>query len=213
VKGEPAAPPTTVSVGATSFDLPPPPPFSMLDKPPVVSPPRPAIEFLPPIIVQEKEDDGASLLNLPLDVPFHESTLVLSGRKRAQRWVPLNAAVAAAVGAACLASALTAVVVKARPQPARIVERRILVSPPPTAAVAVVEAPRPTATTEPPAAKPPNDPATIAPAPVVERKSDSGGSGKPREGWRREDPGALDAPAASTARRELRAGFPTSPGF
>lgn len=123
------------------------------DAAPTVKRPRPAIEHLPPIIVHEKEDDdGASaILELPLhppprdpvpalrEVPFSESTLVLSGRRRARRWIPLNAAISLGVGAACLASALTAVTVRTRPAPPRVVEKIVTVPAavapaPPTAA-------------------------------------------------------------------------------
>jgi uncharacterized protein DUF4339 len=105
-----------------------------------VKPPRPAIEFLPPIIVQEKDDDDgtSAILELPLhstrdasftlrEAPVSESTLVLSGRRRARRWVPLNAAIALGVGAACLASALTAVTIRNRSAAPRIVERIVTV--------------------------------------------------------------------------------------
>ena len=207
-KSSPAAAPATaplqpsLSFGARPSD----------ERPPVISRPRPAIEFLPPIIVHEKEDDGASLLELPLDVPFHESTLVLSGRKRGRRWVPLNAAVAAALGAACLASALTALVVKSRPlPPPRIVEKRVLV---PAAPAPIVEAPRAVPTSpvaQAPAVKATAD--TERPA-VSERKSDaSTTSAKARESWRRDDPGVLETAEPAAPRRELRAGFPTNPGF
>jgi len=192
---------------SVSFD---PPPPATLDRAPVVSPPRPAIEFLPPIIVQEKDDDGASLLELPLDAPFHESTLVLSGRKRPRRWVALNAAVAAAVGAACLASALTALVVKTRPlPPPRIVEKRVLVPAP----APVVEAPPVVSTSVVAEAAPPKPAQPAERVAANERKSDTSSSTpKTREGWRREDPGTLEATEPATP-RELRAGFPTNPGF
>lgn len=114
------------------------------DAAPTVKRPRPAIEHLPPIIVHEKEDDdGASaILELPLhppprdplpglrEAPFSESTLVLSGRRRARRWIPLNAAISLGIGAACLASALTAVTVRTRPAPPRVVEKIVTVPAP-----------------------------------------------------------------------------------
>jgi hypothetical protein len=124
--------------------------------------PRPAIEFLPPIIVHEKDDDdGASaILELPLhrptreavpelrEAPLIESTLVLSGRRRARKWVPLNAAISLGVGAACLASALTAVTLRTRPPAPRVVEKIVTVpaTPVATAPVAMV-APAPAAIT------------------------------------------------------------------
>jgi hypothetical protein len=176
---------------------------------------------LPPIIVQEKEDDGTSLLSLPLEPEHHESTLILSGRRRARRWVPLNAAIAAVAGAACLASAITALVVRAPAPVTRIVEKRVVV-PTPVAAEPTVEAPHPapqsspseaptSATSEAPRSKP----IVLAERAAVpaERKSDgtSAPATKARE-WRRDDPGSLDTPA-SPPRREQRAGFPTNPGF
>ncbi|HEV8550159.1 MAG TPA: GYF domain-containing protein [Polyangiaceae bacterium] len=224
------------------------------DTPSATKRPRPAIEFLPPIIVHEKEeDDGASaILELPLhgafqrpklrEAPFSESTLVLSGRKRA-RWVPLNAAIALGVGAACLASALTAVAVRSHPTPpARVVEK-------PVAAPAVAQASTPTATKtaipEPVAhpeiaAKP-----AVAGAPRAEtarsssepradapragdgprtatsesrppksdvNKSDSGAATPRPRESWRDDPGSLEDSKPSP-RREARAGFPTNPGF
>ena len=179
--------------------------------------PRPAIEFLPPIIVQEKEDDGASIITLPLDANFHESTLVLAGRRRQRRWVPLGAAIAAAVGAACLASALTALVVRSRTPMTRIVEKRVLI---PVAATpaAAADAPAPLAAgtvATPPAerAAPPANSETAKPAATERISSKSESSGAPAKPWRKDDPGALEQAASSSARRELRAGFPTNPGF
>jgi hypothetical protein len=177
--------------------------------------PRPAIEFLPPIIVQEKEDDGASIITLPLDADFHESTLVLSGRRRQRRWVPLGAAIAAAVGSACLASALTALVVGSRTPVTRIVEKRVLV---PVAATpnAAAEAPSTAsigaaAPAERTAPASNSEPAKPAATERVSSKTESNGaSTKP---WRKDDPGALEQAPASSTRRELRAGFPTNPGF
>ncbi len=181
-------------------------------------PPRPAIEFLPPIIVQEKEDDGASIITLPLgprpplDADFHESTLVLAGRRRPRRWVPLGAAVAASVGSACLASALTALLVNSRPPVTRIVEKKVFVPAPTTAAPALNElAPATTTTsaarserTAPPSAEAEKPVATEHAAPKTES------SGSSTKAWRKDDPGALDQSASSTSHR---AGFPTNPGF
>jgi len=197
------------------------------------SPARPAIEFLPPIIVQEKEDDGATVIelpleaqvgfepqqqpldaNIPLDAGFHESTLVLAGR-RPKRWVPLGAAVAIAVGAACLASALTAVIVGTRPAPApRIIEKRVLVPAPPPVVETPAPAPAPPAA-EPAAEASPARAATKDGRPSVDRSvskaSDSSSAPKPT--WKREDPGTLEAPPAAPTHRSERAGFPTNPGF
>jgi hypothetical protein len=242
-----AAPaPAAAAPTPSSAFVPPPPPLPAAAKTVTFSPPRPAIEFLPPIIVQEKEDDGASLIELPpeaqleldqlraqaegheahvqaaevpLDVGFHESTLILAGR-RPKRWIPLGAAVAISVGAACLAAAFTAVIVRTRPAPpARVVETRVLV-PAPTPTVET-----PAAVTQPAAAAPQTTLATAAPRPekTAERsasrsepsasKADVSASTKPS--WKREDPGELDessAPAAAPPRQQ-RAGFPTSPGF
>jgi hypothetical protein len=176
--------------------------------------PRPALEFLPPIIVQEKEDDGASIITLPLDANFHESTLVLSGRRRPRRRVPLGAAIAAAAGAACVASALTALVVSSRAPATRIVEKRVLV-PVVAPSVTAPEAAPPAST----AAAPPErtkTPSNVeAPkAPASERVSSKAETSSPAaKAWRKDDPGALEQPASSVARRGQRAGFPTNPGF
>jgi GYF domain 2 len=197
--------------------VPPAPPAPAGSNASVVSPPRPAIEFLPPIIVQEKDDDGASIITLPLapmplETQFNESTLVLSGRRRPKRWVPLGAAVAAAVGAACLASALTALVVRSQPMPPRSVEKRVLATatPAPEAVPTSVEA---TAAATRPSI--PDAEASIPDAektnPTTERSASKGNGPNATKAWRKDDPGALEA--AGSSRRELRAGFPTNPGF
>jgi hypothetical protein len=227
------------AVTPQSFGAPPPPPpaLPVVDKAVTSAPPRPAIEFLPPIIVQEKDDDGASVIELPpeaqreldahraleagvslQDVPFHESTLVLSGR-RPKRWVPLTAAIAAAVGAACLASALTALIVKTRPEPpARIVEKRVLVPAPAT----ITETPAPAAalpTAEPEAAAPARKESKTTGSNASTAGKSEASTSSAKASWKREAPGTLDEREASdpgatgTPRRELRAGFPTNPGF
>jgi hypothetical protein len=223
----PAAPAAPAAAVPKPF-APPPPALPVVDKPVTATPPRPAIEFLPPIIVQEKDDDGASMLELPLqvqvplenefnsqvvlqDVPFRESTLVLAGR-RPRRWVPLGAAIAAALGAACLASALTALIVKTRPEPPpRIVEKRVLV-PAPTrvidATARALAAPAPASEAPAAAAKEAKAPSTPEPSAVKNEASALGA----KPSWKREDPGALDATHASTESAPRR-GFPTSPGF
>jgi hypothetical protein len=229
--------PTTDGSAPTpqSFPAQPSPGLPVVDKPVTSAPPRPAIEFLPPIIVQEKDDDGASVIELPLeaqlplddeqrgaapvtlhDAPFHESTLVLAGR-RPKRWVPLGAAVAAAVGAACLASALTALIVKTRPEPPpRIVEKRVLVPAPAPVVEAralATAAPEP----EPEAAATPAKEAKASTSTELRSAKSDATSASVKPSWKREDPGALDAtesePTAAAPRRELRAGFPTNPGF
>jgi DNA segregation ATPase FtsK/SpoIIIE, S-DNA-T family len=220
-----------------AFAAPPPPALPVVEKAVTSAAPRPAIEFLPPIIVQEKDDDGASVIELPpeaqreldahraleagvslQDVPFHESTLVLSGR-RPKRWVPLTAAIAAAVGAACLASALTALIVKTRPEPPpRIVEKRVLVPAP----AAVAEVPTPAAalpTAEPEATTPARKESKATGANASTASKSEASTASPKASWKREDPGTLDEreasepTAAGAPRRELRAGFPTNPGF
>jgi hypothetical protein len=182
-------------------------------------PPRPAIEFLPPIIVQEKEDDGASIITLPLgpkpplDADFHESTLVLAGRRRPRRWVPLGAAVAASLGSACLASALTALLVNSRPPETRIVEKKVFVPAPATAAPVVSEA-TPAATTtarahgEHAATSAPSE--TEKPTATERAAAKTEASGASTKAWRKDDPGALDQSSSSASHR---AGFPTNPGF
>jgi hypothetical protein len=184
---------------------------------------------LPPIIVHEKEeDDGASgILELPLhgalqEAPFSESTLVLSGRRRVRRWIPLQAVIALCVGAACFASALTAFVVRTRPAPApRVVEKIVTV---PAAPVEpVVPAPVSTeAATK--ASTPDPEPKAAAPAEPVRSErssaktegtktasSEPSGAARNKETWR-QDPGLPPSDEAKP-RREARAGFPTSPGF
>lgn len=209
----------------------------------LVKPPRPAIEFLPPIIVHEKEDDdGASaILELPLhpsslmEAPFSESTLVLSGRKRARRWIPLNAALALCVGAACLAASLTALVVRSRPTPPpRVVEKIVTVpapvAPPPPITVATSEpAPAPVVTAEARVkASPAETTAAATGSEPTDRKPEGGKSEAtktdaakggaseaatpaPRREAARPDPSGLVDDVKP--RREARAGFPTSPGF
>lgn len=212
-------------------DVVPAPPPLPASKAPLVTPPRPAIEFLPPIIVQEKEDDGASIIRMPLEPPapvpldaeFHESTLVLAGRRRPKRWVSLGAAVAAVMGGACLASAVTALLVRTRPEAPRVVEKRVVVTVPATAApvvappqnaapartVAAVQAP-PNANVE--HANVTNVANERAAAKTETAKSDaSKPEGAPAKAWHKDDPGALEATTAP--HRELRAGFPTNPGF
>jgi len=241
-----AVAPKTTAVAA---DVPPPPPLpheltaadvapaappTFVDAAALVKPPRPAIEFLPPIIVHEKEeDDGASgILELPLhsalqDVSFSESTLVLSGRRRARRWIPMQAVVALCIGAACLASALTAFVVRTRPAPApRVVEKIV------TVPAAPVERPAPapvsTEASRPPAAAVaeaetkvavPAEPTRAATAERTTTKaestktasSESSSTTRSKDNWR-QDPG-LSSADETKPRREARAGFPTSPGF
>jgi hypothetical protein len=232
-QAKPSAPPAAQPIATTSTTpvgaeqkLPPdavpaPPPLPSA-KPPLASPPRPAIEFLPPIIVQEKEDDGASIIRMPLEAPvqvpldaqFHESTLVLAGRRRPKRWVPLGAAVAAVVGGACLASALTALMVRTRPQAPRIVEKRVLVpvvataAPVATPAAAPVRAPVVTAAPSPEHASAP----VSNERPLTKSEPAKSESAAPKS-WHKDDPGALEATQSSSAHRELRAGFPTNPGF
>jgi hypothetical protein len=178
--------------------------------------PRPAIEFLPPIIVQEKEDDGASIITLPLDANFHESTLVLAGRRRQRRWVPLGAAIAAAVGSACLASALTALTVNSRTPTTRVVEKRVLVPvAAPPAAAPEAPAPRAASTVATAAAEraaPAGNAETVRTVTAERAASKSETSGAAAKPWRKDDPGALEQSPSSSARRE-RAGFPTNPGF
>lgn len=179
--------------------------------------PRPAIEFLPPIIVQEKEDDGASIITLPLDANFHESTLVLAGRRRPRRWVPLGAAIAAAIGSACLASALTALVVTSRTPATRIVEKRVLVpvAATPTAA-AEAQPPRAASTvasTAPEHVQPSSNTESPRAAATERLGSKPETSSAPAKAWRKDDPGALEQATSSSPRRGQRAGFPTNPGF
>ncbi len=178
---------------------------------------RPAIEFLPPIIVQEKEDDGASIITLPLDANFHESTLVLAGRRRPRRWVPLGAAIAAAVGAACLASALTALVVTSRTPATRIVEKRVLVpvaaAPTPATEAQPLPAASTVASTPPDRAQPSSNAESPRPAATERLGSKPETSSAPAKAWRKDDPGALEQAASSSPRRGQRAGFPTNPGF
>jgi hypothetical protein len=202
--------------------VPAPPPLPSA-QPPLASPPRPAIEFLPAIIVQEKEDDGASIIRMPLEPPvqmpldaqFNESTLVLAGRRRPKRWVPLGAAIAAVVGGACLASAVTALMVRTRPTAPRIVEKRVLVSVPagaapvaaPTQEVAATRTPAPVTT-------PPSPERASASSERTVVKSEPKSESAPPKAWHKDDPGALEATQSGTgAHRELRAGFPTNPGF
>jgi hypothetical protein len=170
---------------------------------------------LPPIIVQEKDDDGASIITLPLDESYHESTLVLAGRRRPRRWVPLGAAVAAAVGSACLASALTALFAGTRAPAPRIVEKKVLVPvaatvaaapEPPAAAPAIAATPAKTERTT-PTASAESEKRTASERPSTK----SEGSGATGKSWRRDDPGALGQAPVSAQR--LRAGFPTNPGF
>ncbi|HTQ03336.1 MAG TPA: GYF domain-containing protein [Polyangiaceae bacterium] len=226
-KTEGVAPNTDVStptpVGADQklpHDAVPAPPPMPAAKAPLASAPRPAIEFLPPIIVQEKEDDGASIIRMPLEPPtqvpldaqFHESTLVLAGRRRPKRWVPLGAAVAAVVGAACLASAVTALMVRTRPEAPRVVEKRVVVTVPATTAAATVAAatPAPAATTP---SSAPTERATLASERAAGKSEPSKGESAPAKSWRKDDPGALEATQSGASHRELRAGFPTNPGF
>lgn len=227
----PPPPPLPHELTASEVAAAPPPAF--VDAAALVKPPRPAIEFLPPIIVHEKEeDDGASgILELPLhgalhEAPFSESTLVLSGRRRARHWIPLQGVVALCIGAACLASALTAVVVRTRPAPPpRVVEKIVTVTAPverPAPPPASTEASRaPAAATpdaEPKAATPPETTRGTS----AERSSaktdgtktasnESSTTPRSKETWR-QDPG-LSSGDEAKPRREARAGFPTSPGF
>ena len=212
-------------------------PPAFVDATALVKPPRPAIEFLPPIIVHEKEeDDGASgILELPLhgalqEAPFSESTLVLSGRRRARRWIPLQAVIALCVGAACFASALTAFFVRTRPAPApRVVERIVTVPAAPVervapapvstepahAAATAPEAEPKAATPEPARTASPERSSTKTESTKTESTktaaSESGAATRSKEGWR-QDPGLATSDEAKP-RREARAGFPTSPGF
>lgn len=228
---KPAAPPpvsqSSTPTGAEQklpHDAVPAPPPLPSSKPPLASPPRPAIEFLPPIIVQEKEDDGASIIRMPLQAPapmpldaqFHESTLVLAGRRRAKRWVPLGAAVAAVVGGACLASAVTALMVRTRPEAPRVVEKRVLVTVP--AVAPTVAAPAPATTVRAVAvatAQPSPEPhATVSNDRSTPKSEVAKSETAPaKASWHKDDPGALEAAQSSSAHRELRAGFPTNPGF
>jgi hypothetical protein len=227
-------PPPPLPHELTASDLAPAAPPAFVDATALVKPPRPAIEFLPPIIVHSKEDDdGASgILELPLhgalqEAPFHESTLVLSGRRRARRWIPLQAVMALCVGVACFASALTAFVVRTRPAPpARVVEKIVTV---PAAPVErVVPAPASTEASHAPVATRTPEAEPKAPAPAAptraassERSSAKAESAKvassestttrSKESLRQE-PGTATSEEAKP-RREARAGFPTSPGF
>jgi len=219
----------------SSFEVAPAPaPAAAAEALSVVKPPRPAIEFLPPIMVHEKEDDdGASaILELPLhsslrEAPFNESTLVLSGRKRARRWISLNAAVALSVGAACLAASLTALIVRSRPTPPpRVVEKIVTVpaapvaTPPPATATAEA-APVTAETSTEPRPKPSTSAESTRGTQAVEHGSSKpdgarteGGTAVPRskEAARQQDPSGLGNDEAKP-RREARAGFPTNPGF
>jgi len=178
--------------------------------------PRPAIEFLPPIIVQEKDDDGASIITLPLDANFHESTLVLAGRRRPRRWVPLGAAIAAVAGAACLASALTALIVTSRTPATRIVEKRVLVpiaaTPIPTPEAQQPRAASTVAALPPERGQPPSNAESPKSAATERGATKPETSSAPAKAWRKDDPGPLEQ-AASSAPRHQRAGFPTNPGF
>jgi hypothetical protein len=221
----PVAPAGTAPVGAEQKlppDTVPAPPPLPSSKPPLAAPPRPAIEFLPAIIVQEKEDDGASIIRMPLEPPvqvpldaqFHESTLVLAGRRRAKRWVPLGAAVAAVVGGACLASAVTALMVRTRPEPPRIVEKRVLVPVPATAAPVAAPAREAAPAAEAAVTQPSAERATASSERSGAKSDAVKSEGAAPKAWRKDDPGALESAQASTPpRRELRAGFPTNPGF
>jgi hypothetical protein len=182
-------------------------------------PPRPAIEFLPPIIVQEKEDDEASIITLPLparpplDADFHESTLVLAGRRRPRRWVPLGAAVAAAIGSACLASTVTYLAVGNRAPETRIVEKKVFVAAPATTAASEPEAhaapPAAAARSEQTRSSPSAEPEKRVASEHVATKTETNAA--PVKASRKDDASGLAQ--SSTARRELRAGFPTNPGF
>jgi len=233
-------PPPPLPHELTAADIAPAAPPTFVDAT-LVKPPRPAIEFLPPIIVHEKEDDdGASgILELPLhgalkDAVFSESTIVLSGRKRV-RWIPLQGVIALCVGAACLASALTAVVVRTRPQPApRVVEKIVTmpaapvepVAPAPVSTeatrAAAVTAPQPEPKTVAPAepARPAASPertsakaesAKAAPSETKTASSDTSATTRSRDTARQES--GLSTSDDAKPRREARAGFPTSPGF
>ena len=91
-----------------------------------------------------------------------------------------------------------------------------------SAPTAVAETPTPAAalpTAEPEAATPARKESKATGANTSTASKSEAGTAGPKASWKREDPGTLDQREASdpnasgVSRRELRAGFPTNPGF